>query len=109
MTQIVVDQEMVVTFTKMKAPLQKCLLYNMRHHEIVMHKIDHFRDLPTVRLRTSRTLPLFLIMTSRLKHWKYYEALLNAYDVIMKNNGKVRDVRSLACKIKVLNGRVLGT
>ena len=22
----------------------------------------------------------------------------------MKNNGKVRDVRSLACKIKVLNG-----
>ena len=48
-------------------------------------------------------------MTSRLKHWKYYEALLNAYDVIMKNNGKVRDVRSLACKIKVLNGRVPGT
>ena len=31
------------------------------------------------------------------------------YDVIMKNNGKVRDVRSLACKIKVLNGRVPGT
>ena len=27
----------------------------------------------------------------------------------MKNNGKVLDVRSLACKIKVLNGRVLGT
>ena len=27
----------------------------------------------------------------------------------MKNNGKVRDVRSLACKIKVLNGRVPGT
>ena len=27
----------------------------------------------------------------------------------MKNNGKVRDVRSLACKIKALNGRVLGT
>ena len=48
-------------------------------------------------------------MTSRLKHWKYYEALLNAYDVIMKNNGKVRDVSSLACKIKVLNGRVPGT
>ena len=48
-------------------------------------------------------------MTSRLKHWKYYEALLNTYDVIMKNNGKVRDVRSLACKIKVLNGRVPGT
>ena len=62
-----------------------------------------------VRLRTSRTLPLFLIMTSRLKHWKYYEALLNAYDVIMENNDKMRDVRSLACKIKVLNGRVLGT
>ena len=27
----------------------------------------------------------------------------------MKNNGKVRDVRSLVCKIKVLNGRVPGT
>ena len=27
----------------------------------------------------------------------------------MKNNGKVRDVRILACKIKVLNGRVPGT
>ena len=27
----------------------------------------------------------------------------------MKNNGKVRDVRSLAYKIKVLNGRVPGT
>ena len=27
----------------------------------------------------------------------------------MKNNGKVCDVRSLACKIKVLNGRVPGT
>ena len=27
----------------------------------------------------------------------------------MKNNGKVRDVRSLACKIKVLNGFVRGT
>ena len=24
----------------------------------------------------------------------------------MKNNGKVRDVRSMACKIKVLNGCV---
>ena len=27
----------------------------------------------------------------------------------MKNNGIVRDVSSLACKIKVLNGRVPGT
>ena len=27
----------------------------------------------------------------------------------MKNNGKVRDVVSLTCKIKVLNGRVPGT
>ena len=27
----------------------------------------------------------------------------------MKNNGKVRDVRSLTCKIKVLNGRVPGS
>ena len=31
------------------------------------------------------------------------------YDVIMKNNGKVCDVRGLACKIKVLNGRALET
>ena len=31
------------------------------------------------------------------------------YDIIMKNNGKVRDVCSLACKIKVLNGCVPGT
>ena len=44
-----------------------------------------------------------------LKHWKHYEAQLITYDVIMKNNGKVRDVRSLACKIKVLNSRVPGT
>ena len=27
----------------------------------------------------------------------------------MKNNGKVCDVRSMACNIKVLNGRVPGT
>ena len=51
----------------------------------------------------------FLIMMSRLKHWKYYEALLNAYDVIMKNNGKVLDARSLAFKMKVLNGCDPGT
>ena len=49
------------------------------------------------------------IMTSQLNQWKHYEARLITYDVIMKNNGKVRDVRSLACKIKVLNGRVPGT
>ena len=28
------------------------------------------------------------------------------YDVVAKNNGKVRDVHSLTCKIKVLNGHV---
>ena len=28
------------------------------------------------------------------------------YDVIMKNSGKVCGVSSLACKIKVLNGRI---
>ena len=44
-----------------------------------------------------------------MKHWKHYKALLNAYDVIMKNNGKVCDVRSLAGKIKGLNGHVPGT
>ena len=31
------------------------------------------------------------------------------YDIKMKNNGKVHDVRSLACKIKVLNSCVRGT
>ena len=55
-----------------------------------------------VRLRTSHTLPLFFIMTSQLKHWKHYETQLITYGVIMKNNGNVRDVCSLACKIKVL-------
>ena len=58
---------------------------------------------------TSHTLLLFFIMLSQLKHWKDNEALLITYDLIMKNKGKVCDVRSLVCKIKVLNGRVLGT
>ena len=62
-----------------------------------------------VKLRISRTLPLFFIMTPQSKHWKHDEAQLSTYDVIMKNNGKMRDVRSLACKIKVLNDRVQGT
>ena len=62
-----------------------------------------------VRLRTSCTLPLFFIMTTQLQCWKHYEAQVITYDIIMKNNGKVRDVRSLACKIKVLNGHVPGT
>ena len=44
-----------------------------------------------------------------LKHRKHYEAQLITYDVLTTNNGKVRDVRSLASKIKVLNGRVPGT
>ena len=52
--------------------------------------------------RTLRTLPLFFILTSQLKHWWYYKAWLITYDVIMKNNGKVRDVRILACKIEAL-------
>ena len=41
-----------------------------------------------------------------IKALDYYKARLITYDVIMKNNGKMRDVRSLACKIKVLNTRV---
>ena len=49
----------------------------------------------------SHTLLLFFIMTSQIKHWKHNETQLNTYDVIMKNNGKVCDVNSLACKIKV--------
>ena len=62
-----------------------------------------------VRLQTSHTLPLFFIMTSQLKHWKHYKKQLITCEVIMKNNGKVRNVCSLACKIKVLNRRVPGT
>ena len=34
---------------------------------------------------------------------------LITYDVIMKNRDKVRDVRSLACKIKDIYGLVPGT
>ena len=37
------------------------------------------------------------------------QALLITYDVIMKNKGKLCDVRSLACKITVLNDCVPGT
>ena len=48
-------------------------------------------------------------MTSQLKHWIHYEAQLITYDVKMKNNGKVSDVRSLASKIKALNGNAMGT
>ena len=38
--------------------------------------------------------------TTDIKHWKHYEAQLITDDVIMKNNGKVHDVRNLACQIK---------
>ena len=48
-------------------------------------------------------------MTSQLKHWKHDETQLIIYDLIMKNNIKEHDVRSLACKIKVLNCCVQGT
>ena len=60
-----------------------------------------------VRLQTSHTLPLFFVMKSQLTHWKHYKAQLINY-VIMKMNSKVRNVNvcKLACKIKVLNGRV---
>ena len=34
----------------------------------------------------------------------HYKAQLITYDVIMKNNGKVRDVRSLACKNQGFEG-----
>ena len=49
---------------------------------------------------------LFFIMMSQLQHWKHHEAQLITHDIIMKNNGKVCDVRSLACIIKDLNGQV---
>ena len=72
--------------------------------------IDYFETFQWIVRRhartTSRTLPLFFIMTSQLKHCKQHEAQLMTYDVIITNNGKVCDVRSLVCKIEVLNGHV---
>ena len=43
-------------------------------------------------------------MTWQSKHWKHYGVQWIAYAV--KNIANVLDVRSLACKIKGLNGRV---
>ena len=45
-------------------------------------------------------------MTTQLKHWKQYEADAATYDVTIQKSAKLLDVRSLACKIKVLNGRI---
>ena len=76
-----------------------------------IYAIGHFQDIPMDSQTTDIThfSGFFFIMTSQLKQWKHCEAQLMTYDVIMKNNGKVRDVRSLACKIKVLNARLQGT
>ena len=72
--------------------------------------IDHFWDIPVDSQTTDIThVAVVFIMMSQLKHWKHYEAQLFTYDIIMKNNGKVCDVPSLVCKIKVLNGCVPGT
>ena len=46
------------------------------------------------------------IITSQLKHWKHYKAHQITYDVTIKKFVKLLDVRSLLCKIKVLNSRI---
>ena len=87
---------------------------NLLNWQKAMFAIDHFRDLQTdsqttdithfaVVFHYDVTIESLEILRSTAKK------KVNAYDVIMKNNGKVLDVRSLACQIKVLNGRVTGT
>ena len=48
-------------------------------------------------------------VTIKAPVWKHYEIQPITYDITAKNNDEVRDVRSLAYKIKVLNGCVPGT
>ena len=74
-------------------------------------RIYYFRDISKVSLTMDIThfVVVYFIMTSQTKHLKHYEAQLITYDVIVKTNDKVYDVRSLACKIQDLNGRVPGT
>ena len=73
-------------------------------------EIDLFRDLPTDSQTTDIThFAVVFNYDVTIEALEILRSTTNAYDVKMKNNGKVRDVRSLACKIKVLNGRVPGT
>ena len=72
-----------------------------------MQRINHLPHIPMDSQTTLRTLPLYFIIMSQLKCWKHYETqLVITEDVIMKNNGKVRDIGSLACKINDLFGGV---
>ena len=50
---------------------------------------------------------MYFIMMSQLKHLKQYEAQLLNYDVTTQKFANLLDVCSLACIIKVLNGRVV--
>ena len=43
------------------------------------------------------------IMTSQFKHWTNYVAQSLAYDITTEKFANLRDVRSLMCKVKVLN------
>ena len=71
------------------------------------YQIDHFWDIPMDSQTTD--IKHFAVVFHYDVTTKALETQLITYDVIMKNNSKVCDVHSLVCKIKVLNGRVLGT
>ena len=51
---------------------------------------------------------IFSLMMSQIKHWKHYKAPLISYDVTTQKFANLLDVRSLACRIKVLNSCVPG-
>ena len=51
----------------------------------------------------------FFIIMWHLKHWKHCKAQSVTYDVTTETLANLDDVCSLACKMKVWNGHVLGT
>ena len=73
-------------------------------------QIDHFRDLPTDSQTTDIThFAVVFNYDITIKALEILRSTAKCLWCIMKNNVKVCDVRSLACKIKVLNGHVPGT
>ena len=75
-----------------------------------MELIDHFRYIPMDSQTTDIThFAVVFAYDVTIKALDTLRSTAYNYDVIMKINCKVRDVRSLACKIKVLGGRIPGT
>ena len=69
--------------------------------------IDHLRDIPMESQTTDIThFAVVFHHNAAMKALKTLRSTTNYMylDVIMKNNGKVCDVCSLACRMKVLNG-----